>query len=181
VLTRSVTQGERIVPETSLLEVADLSRVWVLASVYEYELPFVQVGQRATATLSYLPGRTFEGRVAFVYPVLDPATRTAQVRLEVANPDGALKPEMFADVHLAAALGEGVTVPESAVLETGERAVVFVETAAGTYEPREVRTGLRTGDRVQVLEGVAAGERVVTEGNFLVDSESRLKAAISAR
>jgi len=180
VLVRNVTHGERIEANTTLIEIADLSRVWVIASVYEYELPFLRVGQPAEMTLSYLPGRSIRGRVALVYPVLDAATRTVQVRLEFPNPDLKLKPEMYADVELRGDLGERLAVPESAVLSTGTRDIVFVSQGEGTFEPREVRLGLRASDAVEILDGLAEGEAVVTSGNFLIDSESRLKSALQS-
>jgi multidrug efflux pump subunit AcrA (membrane-fusion protein) len=179
-LRREVTEGERVDAGTTLLEVADLSRVWVLASVYEYELPFVREGQRGTMTLSYLPGKTFEGRVSLIYPTLDPATRTVQVRLEFANPAMELRPEMYAEVELQADLGERLSVPASAVLETGTRAVVFVDRDDGVFEPREVEIGLRLAETYEVLSGLQEGEKVLTSGNFFVDSESKLKAALAA-
>ena len=180
VTRRGVTHGEKIDSSATLLEIADLSRLWVIASVYEYELPFVHVGQSAAVTLSYLPGKTFRGRVTLVYPVLEEATRTVQVRLEFDNPDMALKPEMYAEVAIDSDLGERLAVPESAVLFSGTRNVVFVAQGDGYFEPREVRLGVRLPDIVEVLEGVAEGERVVTSGNFFVDSESRLKSALQA-
>lgn len=180
VLVRNVTHGERIEANTTLLDLGDLSRVWVVASVYEYELPYVRVGQSALMTLAYLPGRTIRGRVGLIYPVLDAATRTVQVRLEVPNPDLTLKPEMYADVELLGDLGERLAVPESAVLATGTRDIVFVAKGDGMFEPREVRLGLRSSAVVEVLEGLAEGETVVTSGNFLIDSESRLKSALES-
>ncbi|HEV8335807.1 MAG TPA: efflux RND transporter periplasmic adaptor subunit [Candidatus Polarisedimenticolia bacterium] len=180
VLERKVTHGERIDPSMALLEVADLSRVWVLASVYEYELPFVKVGQKATMTLAYLPGRAFTGRVSLVYPVLDGATRTVQARIEFANPHLELKPEMYADVEILSDLGERLTVPESAVLSSGTRDIVFVDRGEGYFDPRIVKVGLRLPEAVEILEGLSAGESVVTSANFLVDSESKLKSALEA-
>ncbi|HYS05562.1 MAG TPA: efflux RND transporter periplasmic adaptor subunit [Candidatus Dormibacteraeota bacterium] len=180
VLARNVTHGERIEANTALLDIADLSRVWVLAAVYEYEVPFVKVGQPATMTLSYLPGKVLRGRVGLVYPVLDAATRTVQVRLEFPNPGLQLKPEMYADVELESDLGQRLIVPETAVLATGTRDIVFVDRGDGAFEPREVRLGLRLPEAVEVLAGLAEGERIVTSGNFLVDSESRLKAALES-
>ena len=131
-------------------------------------------------TLSYLPGKVLRGRVGLVYPVLDAATRTVQVRLEFPNPGLQLKPEMYADVELESDLGQRLVVPETAVLATGTRDIVFVDRGDGTFEPREVRLGLRLPEAVEVLEGLAEGERIVTAGNFLVDSESRLKAALES-
>jgi len=179
-LRRDVTEGERVEAGTTLLEVADLSRVWVVASVYEYELPFVHEGQPGTMTLSYVPGKTFEGRVSLVYPLLDPATRTVQVRLEFANPAMELRPDMYAEVELQADLGERLSVPASAVIETGTRAVVFVDRADGVFEPREIGVGLRLAETYEVLTGLQEGERILTSGNFFVDSESKLKAALAA-
>ena len=180
VTARNVTEGERIEAGTNVLDVAELSKVWVLASVYEYELPYVQLGQRATMRLSYLPGRTFTGTVSLVYPALEAATRTAQVRLEFDNPGLLLKPEMYAEVELSADLGERVSVPEAAILETGTRSLAFVEREPGVFEPREVRIGARLSDRYEVLSGLLPGETVVVSGNFLIDSESKLKAALEA-
>lgn len=180
VLQRNVTQGEKIGPDTTLLDIADLSQVWVLASIYEYELPFVKAGQTATMTLSYLPGKTYRGRVGLIYPVLEGATRTVQVRLELANPDLDLKPEMYAQVEIQSDLGERIGVPLTAVLSSGSRDIVFVAQGDGYFEPREVRTGLRLPDVVEIVEGLTEGETVVTSGNFLVDSESKLKAALEA-
>jgi RND family efflux transporter MFP subunit len=180
ILERMVTQGQRIEPGMDLLSMADLSRVWVLASVYEYELPFVRQAQKATMTLSYLPGETFEGRVSLVYPVLDPATRTAQVRIEFENGDLALKPDMYAQVTLVANLGERTAVPASAVMDTGNRSIVFVDKGRGYFEPREVRIGLRLPDTYEVLGGLEPDESVLTSANFFVDSESKLKAALAA-
>lgn len=179
ITTRNVAQGQKIASGMTLLEVVDLSRVWALASVYEYELPYVHVGQTATTALDYVPGKTFEGKVSFVYPTLDPQTRSAQVRVELANPGLELKPEMFADVTLRADLGERLAVPDGAVLETGTRSVAFVETDDGVFEPREVEVGLRLEDRIEIVRGLSEGERVVVSGNFLIDSESKLKAALS--
>ena len=180
IVARNVTHGEKVEPETSLLDLADLTRIWVIASVYEYELPFVGVGQRASMTLAYLPGRNFQGTVTLVYPVLDAATRTVQVRLEFPNPDLVLKPDMYAEVALTADLGQRLGLPDTAVIDTGGRSVVFVDRGEGLFEPREIAVGLRLPDRYEVLSGVAEGERVLTSGNFYVDSESKLKAALAA-
>jgi RND family efflux transporter MFP subunit len=180
IITRSVTQGDRIEPGTKLLEIAELSRVWVLADIYEYELPFIHVGQVATMTLSYLPARTFEGHITLIYPVLSETTRTVKVRLEFPNPDFTLKPEMYAQVEIRADLGERLTVPASAVITTGTRDIAFVDRGEGYFEPRELELGLRLPDRFEVINGLAEGEPVLISGNFLVDSESKLKAALAA-
>ena len=178
VTMRNVTEGERIEAGKTLLDVADLSKVWVLASVYEYELPFVHQGQPAVMHLSYLPDRTFRGTVSLIYPSIEIATRTAQVRVEFDNPDLALKPDMYAEIELSADLGPRISVPEEAVLETGTRSLAFVEREPGLFEPRELRIGARLADRYEVVSGLVAGEQVVVSGNFLIDSESKLKAAL---
>jgi RND family efflux transporter MFP subunit len=179
ITARDVAQGQKIASGTTILEVVDLSRLWVLASVYEYELPFVHAGQAATMTLSYLPGKALEGKVAFVYPTLDPQTRTATVRVEFPNPGMELKPDMFAEVVLQADLGHRLSVPDSAVLETGTRSITFVESGEGVFEPRQVEIGLRLESEYEIVKGLSEGERVVVSGNFLIDSESRLKAALA--
>jgi len=180
VTQRNVTQGEKVGPDTTLLDIADLSRVWMMASVYEYELPFVHAGQAATVTLSYLPGKTLHGRATLVHPVLEGATRTVQVRLEFDNPELALKPEMYADVEIESDLGERLAVPEGAVLSSGQRDIVFVDQGDGYFEPREVRLGVRLPEAVEVVDGLSRGERIVAAGTFFVDSESKLKSAQSA-
>lgn len=180
IVARNVTQGERIEPGTTLLDIADLSRVWILADIYEYELPFIHEGQSATMTLSYMPGRSFEGRIALVYPVLAEATRTVKVRIEFANPDLDLKPEMYAEVEIRSDLGERLAVPESAVISTGKRDVVFIDRGDGYFEPRELKLGVKLPDAYEVIGGVSEGEQVLVSGNFLVDSESKMKAAQSA-
>jgi Cu(I)/Ag(I) efflux system membrane fusion protein/cobalt-zinc-cadmium efflux system membrane fusion protein len=180
ITARNVSHGERIESETSLLDIADLSKVWVLASIYEYDLPFVRVGQEADITLSYLPGLSFHGRIALVSPLVDATTRTIQVRIELENAGLVLKPGMFADVRLTADLGRGLTVPKDAVLRTGGRDLVFVNPSDGVFQPREVTLGLALPDRYEVTGGLAAGERVLSAAAFFVDSESRLKSALGA-
>jgi Cu(I)/Ag(I) efflux system membrane fusion protein len=171
--------GMRVTPVDTLFDIADLSHLWVLADVYESDLPAVGVGMAATLTLSYLPGQTWRGAVTYVAPTVEEKTRTVKVRVEVDNADGKLKPEMFADVVLESALGTGLVVPASALLKTGERTLVFVDLGDGRLEPREVQVGAKVAQGVQVLAGVSEGERVVTTANFLLDSESSLKAALA--
>jgi len=162
-----------------LYTIADLSWVWVEADIYEYELPFVKVGQKVRITLPYYPGETLEGTVKFVYPFLDPRTRTAKVRLEVPNPGLKLKPDMFADVAVEENLGERLVVPASAVLDSGEQQIVFVALGEGRFEPREVTVAARLDDYYVIAAGLREGEVVVTSGNFLLDSESRIKGALA--
>jgi RND family efflux transporter MFP subunit len=167
----------KVTPDTDLYVITDLSRVWVMADVFEYEVPNIQVGEIARVTLAALPGKSFSARVNYIQPQLDPMTRTLKARLDINNPGMLLKPDMYADVEFRVSLPSALTVPAEAVLDAGERQTVFVDRGNGLFEPRRVRTGEREGDRIQVLSGLKAGERVVTSGNFLIDSESQLKAA----
>ena len=169
-----------IAPNENLFTIADLSRVWVLADVYEYELPWIEVGQKAEVELSYLPGRTFEGELTYIYPYLEPRTRTARVRIELDNPDGILKPDMYANVTIHADPRPGVlAIPDEAVIRSGKRNVVIVALGEGRFDPRPVELGIESGDGfVEVRRGLREGEVVVVSGQFLIDSESRLKEAI---
>ena len=176
---RNVSHGERIESATSLLDIADLEKVWVIADVYESELPFVHDGQEATIALSFLPGRTYEGRVSLVSPLVDPTTRTIKVRVELDNHDLALRPGMFANVELRAELGQRLSVPKDAVLQSGKRNIVFVSEEDGAFEPREVELGLELSDRWEITKGIVPGERVLAAANFFVDAESKLKAALA--
>jgi Cu(I)/Ag(I) efflux system membrane fusion protein len=180
VLEKTVLHGMRVTPMDSLFRIADLDSVWVLADVYEQDLPRVTLGAKAEITASHVPDRTWTGRVAFIAPVLDEATRTIKVRIEVPNGDAALKPEMFTDVVLHYGGQSALVVPESAVIDTGRRHIVFVDRPDGTLEPREVGLGTKAGGVVPVRSGVEEGEKVVVSANFLVDSESSLKAALEA-
>jgi Cu(I)/Ag(I) efflux system membrane fusion protein len=179
VTQKMALHGMRVTPVDTLFDIADLSHLWVLADVYESDLPAVRVGMPAELTLSYLPGRTWRGAVTYIAPTVEEKTRTIKVRVEVDNADGQLKPEMFADVVLKSGLGNGLVVPESALLKTGERTLVFVDHGDGRLEPREVQVGPKVVEGVQVLRGLEEGERVVTAANFLLDSESSLKAALA--
>jgi len=179
VVTRiGVREGARVTPSTELYQIADLSRVWVLADLYEYEIPWVQVGDRARLSIGSLPGHDFIGRITYIYPYLDAKTRTNKVRIEFDNREGLLKPDMFGDVEIAAGKAKGgVFVPREAVLVTGKKAHLFVQSAAGRFEPRTVRTGVTADGMVEILSGVKAGERVVSSGQFLIDSESSIREA----
>lgn len=177
VIEKMALQGLRIEPGMNLYKIADISRVWVDAAIYQNEVSLVKLGQEATVQLSYAPGETLTGRVAYVYPYLDQETRTVTVRIEFANPEAKLKPGMYAEVLLRSDQGEALAVPKSAVLDTGSRKLVFVSRGEGRFDPREIRTGYLAGDYYQVLEGLRAGEQVVTSANFLIDSESQLSTA----
>jgi multidrug efflux pump subunit AcrA (membrane-fusion protein) len=180
VTAKATFEGHRVEPGMELFTITDLSRVWIEAEFYEYEAAVLTLGETAALTLPYDPAVVLSGRIAYIYPTLDVATRTLRVRFEFPNPRTVLKPGMFANVELTAARSDALVIPDSAVMGTGERQVVFVATAPGRFEPREVKVGVRTEGRAEVLSGVAAGERVVTRANFLLDSESRMRAAFAA-
>jgi Cu(I)/Ag(I) efflux system membrane fusion protein len=178
VVEKEVVAGSAVSAGERLYRIAPLDRVWVEAEVYEAELPLVSEGQRATVTLPYLPGRGFEGRVAWIYPSLSGETRTAKLRIELANPEHELRPMMFANVRLHVDRGERLVVPLSAVLFAGERSFVFLDLGEGRFRPQRVEVGLRGGEEVEILSGLEAGARIVTSGTFLIASESRLRAAL---
>ena len=179
VLEKSVTAGQRVMAGEVLYRVADLSSVWVEGDVYEQDLRAIHVGQVATAELEALPGERFTGRVAYVYPTLSPETRTARIRIALANPGLRLKPGMYATLHVeGSAAATALSVPRGAVLVTGERQLVFVRGAGGRIEPRPVQLGATTDDRVEILRGVALGDTVVASATFLIDAESNLGAAM---
>src|SRR5579883_2829690 len=178
VMDRKAFPHTAITPDMELYTVADLSNIWVNADVYEYEVPYVRVGQRASMELSYYPGKTYAGRVTFINPTVDPIARTVKVRLEFANPNFELKPQMFADVQLKIDYGTQVVVPQEALLDSGNEQTVFVAHDNGYFGPRKVKIGAKLEGKVVVLSGLKAGETIVTSGNFLIDSESRLKNAM---
>lgn len=177
---KSAYEGQFVGPRDELFTIADLTRVWVNADVYEGDLPYVRVGQRARVTLSYLPSRTFHGLVDYVYPYMAGETRTARVRIVLENPDAVLKPDMFANVELSADLGEALLVPEDAVIDTGVRQLVLVALGDGHFLPTEVQIGARADDRMQVLAGLTEGDVVVSGAAFLIDSESKLRSTLQA-
>jgi len=174
---KNVVQGAAFEAGARLFRIAPLEHMWVEAEIYASDLAFVSVGQSATISAPYLQG-TLEGRVAYVLPALASETRTARVRLEIENGDLALRPEMFVDVALHADLGERVLVPASAVIVAGDRRVVFVDLGSGVLEPRTIKIGVANEEKVEVLEGLEPGERVVASGNFLISAESRIQSAL---
>ena len=178
VIEKMVNKGRFVDAGMALFKIADLSVVWLIADIYEYELSAIRLGQQAAIQMAYYPGETFTGKAIYIYPSLDPQTRTAKVRYEFANPHGKLKPEMFTNVEITVRLGDKLAVPEDAVIDTGVRKVVVVDRGSGYFEPREVRLGVKAGDFYEVIDGLKAGERVVTSANFLIDSESKLKEAV---
>ncbi len=180
VLEKKAIEGMRFMPGEALYQIADLSSVWVIADVPEQDIAHIQLGEHAQVTVDAYPDRAFDGKVDFIYPTLNSATRTVQVRIEISNPKALLKPAMFANAQIDIGKGEKVlTVPSSAVIDSGKKQVVLVRLAEGRFEPRAVSLGQRSDDYVQVLSGVADGESVVTSANFLIDAESNLKAVLS--
>lgn len=177
VLTRNAFPKQRVTPATELYAIADLTTIWVMADIYESEAPEIKVGQAASVTLAYFPGKTFRGKVTYLYPLLDNATRTLKARIEIANPNFALKPDMFANVELGISYGKHVVVPQEAVLDSGAEQLVFVAHEGGYFEPRKVQLGAKVDHEFIVLGGLKAGERIVTSANFLIDSESKMKSA----
>jgi RND family efflux transporter MFP subunit len=180
VMDRKAFPQTSVTPDTELYTVSDFSTVWVNAEIFEYEAPYVKVGQRAEMQLSYYPGKNWNGRVSFIYPTVDPTTRTVKVRMEFPNPDFQLKPQMFADVELKINYGTQIVVPQEAVLDSGKEQRVFVAKGDGYFEPRHITTGAKLDGKVVVLSGLKVGETVVSSGNFLIDSESRLKSDSSS-
>ena len=178
VMERKAFPQTAITPEMDLYQITDLSKVWVNADVYEYEVPFVKVGQNVDMQLSYYPGKTYTGKITYIYPTVDPVARTVKVRIEVPNPDFELKPQMFANVELKINYGTHVVIPQEAVMDSGDKQYVFLVHDGGTFEPRKIEMGPKLDGKVAVLSGLEAGDTIVTSGNFLVDSESRLKSAM---
>jgi Cu(I)/Ag(I) efflux system membrane fusion protein len=179
VLEKAAYKGMNVMPGMALFKLADLSVVWLYADIYEYELPFVRLGQQASIRLSYIPGETFTGKAIYIYPSLNPETRTAKVRFEFSNTYGRLKPEMYANVEIKVYLGQKPAVPEGAIIDTGLRQMAIVDKGSGYFEPREVKVGAKVDDYYEVIKGLKVGERVVTSANFLIDSESKLKEALA--
>ena len=179
VTDRKVFPQTSVTPDTELYTVSDLSTVWADVDIYEYEVPFVHLGQRVTLTLSYSPGKTYTGNISYVYPTVDPQTRTVKVRVQLPNPGFFLKPQMFADAQVRVDYGTKILVPEEAVLDSGTEQHVFVVHQGGVFEPRKVTVGPVVDNNAVILSGLKPGETIVVSGNFLIDSESGLKDAMS--
>lgn len=182
VLEKKAVAGQRFMPGEALYEIADLSKVWLLADVFEQDLGMIHPGQPVTIRIDAYPDKVFNGKVAFVYPAVTPETRTASVRIELPNPDGMLKPAMYAHVEFASfhSKNKVLTVPDSAVLDTGTRRVVLVDLGGGRFEPRTVKLGMHADGYAEVLGGLRAGETVVVKANFLIDAESNFKSALNS-
>lgn len=184
VLEKTAVQGMRFMPGEPLFKIADLSSIWLTADVFEQDLSFVHVGQSVKISVNAYPDKELTGKVAFIYPTVTPETRTAKIRVELANPGGMLRPDMYATVQLTtgkqAKAAKSLTVPESAVIDSGTRQVVLVQLGEGLFEPREVKLGMRSDGYAEVLQGLGEGENVVVRANFLIDAESNLKAALGS-
>jgi Cu(I)/Ag(I) efflux system membrane fusion protein len=178
VMEKSVLEGQKVDSATPLMVVADLGVVWVQAEFYEEDAGVVQVGDAAILTVNSYPGHEWRGRIDYIYPSVDPTTRTLRARVRFANHGVMLKPGMYGNVLIQKPLGSRLTVPEEAILDSGTRKIVFLDRGDGHFEPREVQVGQRTDGRREILSGLEPGDRVVTSGNFLIDSESRLKSAL---
>lgn len=178
VMMRNAYEQNYVTPATDLYDIADLSTIWVYVDIYEYEAPYVHVGQSAQMQLSYFAGKTYRGKVTYVYPTLDPKTRTIKVRMEFPNPGYELKPDMYADVQLDVNYGTQTLVPSEAVLNSGTQQVVFIAKPNGFFEPRNIKIGDQFDGQTVVLAGLKPGDKIVNSGNFLIDSESRLGAAM---
>jgi RND family efflux transporter MFP subunit len=181
VLRKNVIQGQHIKAGQMLLTIADLSTVWLHGDLYEYELTLAEIGQPAIMRLPYVPGEEYEGRVSFIHPTLDPKARTGRVRIDFPNHEMKLKPEMFANVEIETQPRESViAVPEQAVIRTGTKDVIIVSLGSGRFEPREITLGIYSGGYFEVMNNLEAGENVVVSSQFLIDSESNLRAALNA-
>lgn len=178
VINKMALAGMRIDPENELYTIADLSHLWIIGDIYEYELPYIHLGQIADITLTYLPNETFKAKLNFINPVVDSQTRTVKVRFDIDNQKDQLKPGMYVNLELKIPLGERLAVSKNAVLLTGERAVVFIYHNDGKIEWRNVKLGARAGDLIEIIQGIKEGEKIITSANFLIDSESQLKEAM---
>ncbi|MDD5170166.1 MAG: efflux RND transporter periplasmic adaptor subunit [Syntrophales bacterium] len=175
VTQKMAVRGMRVMPGEKLFDIANLSQLWIIADIYEYELSVIRVGQPVSVSLSYFPGRVWSSRIDYIYPVFSGDTRTAKVRLSLSNPGNLLKPQMFTNVEIRIDLGKKLSIPDSAVMDTGRGQVVYVDRGNGIFEPREIQTGIRADGAVEVLRGLKAGEKVASSANFLIDSEAQLK------
>ncbi len=175
VIQKMAVQGMKVGPGEKLFDIADLSTLWLIADIYEYELPLIRVGDTARIILSYFPGKEMSSRIDYVYPAVSAETRTAKVRFRLSNPGDRLKPQMYTNVDIKINMGKKLAVPESAVIDTGVRQVVYVDKGEGMFEPREVMLGMRAEGFVEILRGLKAGEKVASSANFLIDSEAQLK------
>ena len=180
VIEKMVQQGQYVNTGDVLFSIADLSTVWVEMEVYENEFPNIHIGQQVEIRSQSFPARPFSGRISFIYPFLDPKTRTVKARVEMPNPRMKLKPDMFVNAVIKVPLGKGIVVPVTAVMDSGKHKTVWVEASPGMFEPREVQVGQQTDDRIQILSGIKVGDKVAVSGGYLIDSESQLNGGGAA-
>jgi membrane fusion protein, copper/silver efflux system len=178
VVERMALQGMRVMPGEKLFDIADLSTVWVVADIFEFDLPWIKLGQTAVISLNNMPGREYTSKIDYVYPTLSAETRTAKIRFSIPNPGGQLKPQMFTNVEVKVDLGNKLSVPNEAVIDTGMRQIVYLDKGEGYFEPREVVTGLASDEMIEIIKGLDPGDKVASSANFLIDSEARLKGIV---
>jgi membrane fusion protein, copper/silver efflux system len=178
IIQKPVVKGTRVTPGDKIVDILDLSSVWIIADIFEPDLPLIKVGQTAKITLSYFPDKTFSAKIDFIYPFVAEQTRSVKVRFSVPNRQMLLKPQMFTTVEIAVDMGKRLAVPDSAVLDSGKRQLVYVDKGDGYFEPRVIATGLRTDGMVEILRGLKPGERVAASAAFLIDSEAKLQGIV---
>lgn len=181
VIQKMALQGMRVMPGEKLFDIADLSTVWVISDIYEFDLPLIKVGQTAKISLSYFPGKDFSSAIDYIYPALAGETRTARVRFTIPNSSAQLKPQMFTNVEIKVDMGKRLAIPNDAVIDTGTRQIVYVDKGEGNFEPREVILGLKADGVTEVISGLEAGEKVASSATFLIDSEAQLKGVKPAK
>jgi Cu(I)/Ag(I) efflux system membrane fusion protein len=178
VVQKTIVRGQRVMPGEKLFDIADLSTVWVVSDIFEYELPLIKAGDKAMISLSYFPGREFSSAIEYVYPTISGDTRSAKVRFTIPNPGNKLKPQMYTNVEVKINLGKKLVIPEDAVLDSGKRQIVYVDKGEGNFEPRTVTTGIKAGGMIEIVAGLKAGERIASAATFMIDSEARLKGIV---
>ncbi|MDZ4084861.1 MAG: efflux RND transporter periplasmic adaptor subunit [Bdellovibrionales bacterium] len=178
IVNKTAIRGMYITPEMELYHIADLSRIWILVTLYEYDVAVISVGDQAEIQLPYDPDKSFKGKISYIYPEIELETRTAKARIELDNPDQKLKPGMFSNISLKKNLGEAIVIPDDAVIDTGTRKIVFVKTGTSRFEPRDIKAGPRIENTFAILSGLKEGEEIVTSAHFLIDAESKFQAAL---
>ena len=178
VVQKAALQGVRVMPGEKLVDIVDLSTLWVIADIYEKDLPLVKVGQKATLKFCNVPGKKIASTIDYIYPLLSGETRTVKARFTIKNISDELKPQMFTDVEIGIDLGKRLALPEAAVINTGKRWIVYLDHGDGLFEPRDVRTGVRAEGMIEITDGLAPGEKVASQANFLIDYEARLKGVV---
>lgn len=178
IVNKTAIRGMYITPEMELYHIADLSRIWIIVTLYEYDVAVISIGDEAEIQLPYDPDKSFKGKISYIYPEIELETRTAKARIEMDNPDQKLKPGMFSNITLKKNLGEAIVIPDDAVIDTGTRKIVFVKIGPSRFEPRDIKTGPRIENTFAVLSGLKEGEEIVTSAHFLIDAESKVRAAL---